>query len=40
VEAPKPFETPEPKELIEIKATSGMSEAENRKLEELRNLKK
>jgi hypothetical protein len=41
VEAPKPFETAQPpKELIEIKAYSGMSEAENKKLEELRNMKR
>jgi hypothetical protein len=26
--------------LIEIKATTGMSEAENKKLEELRNMKR
>jgi hypothetical protein len=41
VEAPKPVETAQPpKDLIEIKAASGMSEAENKKLEELRNMKR
>ena len=37
MEEAKPLETAQPpKELIEIKASSGMSEAENKKMEELR----